>query len=151
MNITYSLLLPRDEISVPVVRRVCGTALRDLGVVEPCVSDVQLAVTEACTNVLKHADGTAEEYEVTVEVNEQLCVIRVLDTGSGFEHEHLGREVVHEGAESGRGIQLMRALVDTVNFISRPEVGTVVHLEKNLECNPDSVLMKLADRAAVTR
>ncbi len=151
MNITFSLLLPRDEVSVPVVRRICGSALAELGVGDSCVTDVQLAVTEACTNVLKHADGTADEYEVGVEVNEQTCVIRVLDTGSGFDHENLGRDLVHEGAESGRGIQLMRALVDRVNFISRPEVGTVVHLEKNLDCNPDSVLLKLAERATVSR
>lgn len=150
MNITFSLLLPRDEASVPVVRRICGSALRDLGVKDHCVDDVQLAVTEACTNVLKHADGASEDYEVTVEVNERSSIIRVLDTGAGFDHESVGRELAHEGAESGRGIQLIRALVDRVNFISQPEVGTIVHLEKNLDCNTDSVLLKLADRAAVT-
>ena len=147
MNITFSLLLPRDEVSVPVVRRICGSALRDLGVHDHCVEDVELALTEACTNVLKHADGATEDYEVAVEVNEQKSIIRVLDTGGGFDHENVA--YAHEAAESGRGIQLMRALVDKVNFISRPEVGTVVYLEKNLDCNADSVLRKLAEQAPV--
>ena len=35
-------------------------------------------------------------------------------------------------AEHGRGVALMRALVDQVRLESRPEVGTVVRLVKTL-------------------
>ena len=33
----------------------------------------------------------------------------------------------------------MRALVDEVKFVSKPEAGTIVHLEKTLSFAPDSV------------
>jgi serine/threonine-protein kinase RsbW len=102
-------------------------------------------VTEACTNVLKHAVGTPDAYETTVEINENDCTIRVIDSGQGFDSAQFGREEALGTAESGRGIQLIRALVDTVEFTSRPEDGTVVHLEKRLEFNPDSILQRLAD------
>ena len=110
-----------------------------------CVHDVELAVTEACTNVLKHADGTGDDYEVTIEVTERECVIRVIDSGSGFEHEELGRELAHGSAESGRGIHIMSSLVDTVRFESRPSRGMVVQLHKSLETTAGSILDRLAN------
>lgn len=39
---------------------------------------------------------------------------------------------VDGSAERGRGVALMRALVDSIDFDSDPESGTVVHLVKQL-------------------
>lgn len=144
MVITFSLCLPRDEASVPVIRRLCKSALDDLGVDPECVSDIELAVTEACTNVLQHAHGPEDDYEVTVELNDTDCTIRVIDSGAGFDPAGKGREEALAGAENGRGIHLIRALVDNVKFISRPEEGTIVHLEKALVLTEASILKRLA-------
>ena len=143
MVISFSLCLPSDAASVPVVRRLCKSALDDLGVHHTCVSDIELAVTEACTNVLKHAHGTTDIYETTIEINDTDCTIRVIDAGDGFDASESGREEAVGAAESGRGIQLIRALVDSVEFIPRAEAGTVVHLEKRLVLNPGSILRQL--------
>lgn len=148
MRINVSLVLPRDEISVPVIRRMCGGGLEDLGVGSACVDDIQLAVTEACTNVLKHARDTSDEYEVSITITERKCVIRVIDAGSGFEDDGLGRKIVQGASESGRGIHLMRSLVDSVRFNSRPESGTIVRLEKELEVSESSPLRLLGRKAA---
>ena len=152
MEIHFSLCLPRDGESVPMVRHICRDALVELGVAGDCVGDVELAVTEACTNVLKHAAGTGDEYEVTVAIVEDDCVIRVVDSGSGFDHESVDRmNAVGSGEESGRGVFLMAAFVDGLRFTSRPEVGTVVHLEKKLQLNETSVIRRLqrATQAAI--
>lgn len=150
MEIHFSLCLPRDEESVPVVRHICRDALLELGVGTDCVGDVELAVTEACTNVLKHAAGTGDEYEVTVAVAEDNLVIRVIDSGIGFDHEAVDREVgAGSGAESGRGVFLMAALVDDLRFTSKPEVGTIVHLEKKLELTEASVIRRLRKTSGV--
>lgn len=106
-----------------------------------CVGDMELAVTEACTNVLQHASGTNTEYEVGVEVNETLCEIRVTDTGQGFDPSD-GPEA-EPTSESGRGIQLMKALVDRVQFVSKPQDGTIVHLIKELKLTENSALRAL--------
>ncbi len=147
MNIVFSLNLPKDETSVPVVRRISREALSSLGVGDTCLSDIELALSEACTNVLKHVEGTHEAYEVEVEVNEQLCEIRVIDTGAGFDHESEGTGHADLGAEGGRGIFLMRAMVDNIEFTSAPETGTVVRLTKKLELEEGSVLSKLVAAA----
>ena len=70
MRISFSLSLPRDSATVPVVRRICRDALDVLGVEDECTSAIQLAVSEACTNVLKHVEGTSDEYAVDVTVDE---------------------------------------------------------------------------------
>ena len=84
MEIKLTLALPRDEYSVPVARRVLKQALDALGVQEGVVHDIELALTEACTNVLDHA-GDADEYEVSAGIDDQVCILEVIDRGSGFE------------------------------------------------------------------
>jgi serine/threonine-protein kinase RsbW len=148
MEIQLSLALPRDKLSVPVVRRICAHAMRSLGVEEECGRDVEIALTEACTNVLDHvAEG--DEYEVAIGIDDRICVIEVIDTGRGFDHSSFpaGRDVAPT-AEEGRGILLMQALVDRVEFTSRPEKGTICHLEKDLVWTDGSPIKLLTENHA---
>jgi serine/threonine-protein kinase RsbW len=144
MEIKLTLALPRDELSVPVVRRVLKQSMEILGVEPECISDIQLALTEACSNVLNHAVD-AEEYEVSAGIDGDICVIEVVDRGAGFDSAELGHSDAEDSAEGGRGIQIMRALVDRVEFeSSRPE-GTLVRLQKQLEWSDASVIKTLSD------
>jgi serine/threonine-protein kinase RsbW len=145
VEIKFTLQLPRDALSVPVVRRVLNSSMRTLGVVEECLSDIGIALTEACTNVLDHA-AVDDEYEVVAGLDDTVCVIDVIDRGRGFDAEHLGHSDAEPSAEEGRGIQLMRSLVDRVRFQSRPEKGMVVHLEKELRYDEGSPLQRLVER-----
>ena len=139
MEISLSLNLPRDEMSVPVARRIVDTSMRTVGVEDGCVDDVTLALTEACTNVLKHS-GPGDEYEVSLRLRDEVCSISVTDVGRGFDFATLsGDEPGHE-AERGRGVQLMKLLVDNVHFQSKPEAGSVVHLQKTLDYRHGSLL-----------
>ncbi len=142
MNITYSLALPRDSSTIPVVRRICRDSLVALGVAASNVDDIELALSEACTNVLKHVEGTSDEFEVSIQLEDACCEIRVVDTGLGFDHAGVD-ESLSTTAEGGRGIFLMRAMVDKLEFVSEPEKGTIVLLVKNLDVEPHSVLSTL--------
>src|ERR1700689_632263 len=88
----FCLMFPRETISVPVVRRVLGETLDRIGVDEECIADLLLAVTEACTNVLKHS-GPGFRYEVTASVGPHTCVLEVVDTGRGFGRAALRKHV----------------------------------------------------------
>jgi anti-sigma regulatory factor (Ser/Thr protein kinase) len=83
-DVRFCLVFPRESLSVPVMRRVLGDTLRQLGVDEASISDLLLAVTEACTNVLRHA-GPGRRYEVIAEVGRNRCLVEVLDSGRGFD------------------------------------------------------------------
>jgi serine/threonine-protein kinase RsbW len=142
MEIKLTLALPRDELSVPVVRRILTRSLQTLGVTDDCISDIEIALSEACSNVLKHADGH-EEYEVACGVDGTMCLIEVVDRGVGFDADDKGLEESMT-AENGRGVALMRALVDKVRFESVPGDGTIVHLEKQLTWHEGAVLTRLS-------
>jgi len=143
VEIKLTLALPRDEVSVPVIRRTLKASLEVLGIDAGVVSDIELALTEACTNVLKHATG-GEEYEVSAGINGTVCVIEVVDRGARqFDATMRGLGEAESSAETGRGIHLMRALVDRVTFVNKPTDGTVVHLEKQLTWTPGAVIERL--------
>ena len=147
LEVNLTLCLPTDELSVPVVRHICSYALEEVGVREQCMSDISIALTEACTNVLDHAEQDGEAYEVQISIDDERCTIRVKDAGGGFDFDGRSREPRVDGtAESGRGLELMRGVVDKVKFVSKPEDGMIVHLEKELEFNDDHpVRQRLAD------
>jgi serine/threonine-protein kinase RsbW len=84
VDVRFCLVFPRESLSIPVMRRVLGDTLTRLGVDEECTADLLLAVTEACTNVLKHA-GPGRRYEVIARVGRNRCVLEVLDGGCGFD------------------------------------------------------------------
>lgn len=136
IEVNLSLCLPRDVQIVPLVRHLVGSTLEEFGVTRGCRADVELAVTEACANVLDHSH-VDDEFEVKVAVDQDTCQIRVIDTGHGFDFSSLGDSTDPE-SERGRGVQLMRALVDNISFESEPEAGTVVHLVKRLQFEPNA-------------
>jgi serine/threonine-protein kinase RsbW len=146
VEIRLTLALPRDELSIPVVRHVLGQSMRTLGVDARCMDDIQLAISEACTNVLDHARDD-NEYEVSAAIDDALCVIEICDRGSGFEAGPLGFTPAAPDAEEGRGIHLMRALVDRLHFASGSPGGTVVRLEKALKWEEGAPGKQLSDCA----
>ena len=133
LELNLSLCLPRDQLSVPIVRHICRYALEEVGVTERCLTDVTLALTEACTNVLDHVDE-GEAYEVHIGIDSQRCSIRVKDAGAGFDYgAHAGPAQADVTAESGRGLGLIRALVDKIHFTTKADDGTTMQFEKDLE------------------
>lgn len=137
----FSLELPREAQSIPVIRRVLGDTLRGLGVSEGCIADALVAVSEACTNVVRHASSTAG-YEVVTSIAGGYCVLKVADYGPGFTTEP---ETVSADSESGRGIKIMRALVDDVTFDTESGGGTVVYLQKQLTWQDTGPIRLLED------
>ena len=82
MNVKFCLVFPREALSVPVMRHVLGDTLRDLGADDDGVADLLLAVTEACSNVVKHG-GPGQRYEVLASVGQGGCEVQVGNSGRG--------------------------------------------------------------------
>jgi anti-sigma regulatory factor (Ser/Thr protein kinase) len=81
---------------------------------------------------------------VVIEFCGGLCHIRVIDKGAGIDLSDAGRTETVLDRDSGRGVVLMRLLVDRIAFESRPEDGTVVHLQKQLELEEGALLTALS-------
>jgi serine/threonine-protein kinase RsbW len=145
-HLDLSLNLPRESGSVPVVRRLAAQALRAFGVTDDDIHDVELAISEACGNVIDHAADT-DTYEVKVELAADRCAITVVDQGGGFDATAVP-ERAEQSAETGRGLALMRALVDNVAFQSEPQAGAVVHMVKGLRYDTSHPLWRHSEPSA---
>ena len=139
MELSLALTLPRDEQTASVARHIVRNAMDQVGVEETCVYDFELALSEACTNVLLHS-GPGDQYVVRLDLEDRIGVIRVIDVGHGFDSAKLQADDPLPEAERGRGLGLMQALVDRVDFTSRSEAGTIVTLEKVLTYSDEGLL-----------
>lgn len=139
MDIEFSLALPREAVGIPMVRRALGDSLRSLGVTEDCVSDILLAVTEACANAVRHG-GPANRYEVEVAIGHGRCDVRIIDRGQG--HVRVPEQYPPADTENGRGLLIMQAVVDEISFGITPGRGTTVHLRKHLDWDEDAVFQR---------
>lgn len=140
MKLSVALCLPRDAGTVAVIRRVTSGALHPLGVTESCIDEIVLALSEACTNVVVHA-AAADEFEVRLDVENTSCAITILDTAEVFDTDALPTGLPEQTSSAGRGIAIIRALMDHTDFRSEPETGTVVHLVKQLQLTDTSPLL----------
>jgi serine/threonine-protein kinase RsbW len=132
----FALALPREALSVPVIRRVLGDSLRGLGVSDDCIADILVATSEACSNVVRHS--TTAEYEVVGRIDDDTCVLKIMDHGNGIIESGDRGEL----AESGRGMGIMRALVDDLTLDSGPH-GVIVQLCKRLTWQDEAVMRRL--------
>ena len=82
VDVKLCLVFPREALSVPVMRHMLGDALRGLGADDDGLADLLLAVTEACTNVVRHG-GPGRKYEVVASLGRRGCRIEVQNT-QGF-------------------------------------------------------------------
>ena len=149
MEIKMVLYLPRDAASVPVSRQVLNGCLETLGVTADTRTDIALALSEACANVIQHA-GPADEYEVQARASNGRCVIEVVNTahrdavGADEDDLPVGQPFlppagpVSPTAEHGRGLQIIDAVADNVRLTQTNGEGTTVHFEKELDWVPDA-------------
>ena len=125
MQLHVQLSLPRDARYVAVMRNVATCLLRDVDAPDHVVDDLRLAVTEACANVVVHAAGV-DDYSVHLTVDEGGCEVEVVDLGPGFAPDHPTAGV---DEEDGRGLTLIRTLVDDLEF-AREDTAMRVRLVK---------------------
>lgn len=123
---TLHLSIPRHARYVALLRRLAACIFDDLGVPRQDAQDIQLALTEACANAVRHASGT-QSYTVGLTVDATGCQVDVMDLGPAF--VPAGEATASADDETGRGLQLMQALVDDLQF-ERQEHTTCVILHK---------------------
>ena len=84
-------------------------------------NNLKLALVEAVTNAMEHGNRWEADKRVEVEavVTPELLEVRVRDQGPGFDFSHLPDPTREENllCERGRGIFLMRSIMDQVVFL----------------------------------
>ncbi|HEX8103512.1 MAG TPA: ATP-binding protein [Solirubrobacteraceae bacterium] len=114
------LSLPARAENVAVVRHVMGAFGEALALPRRRLEDVRLAVTEACTNVVRHAyDEPDGLMEITVHPREDRLEVVVADHGRG-----IGPSVDRAGP--GLGLPMMATLCDELEIDRTVDSGSRV-------------------------
>jgi anti-anti-sigma factor len=118
--------------ALPGVRRRLGSWLTGIGMGEQERVGVMVAVGEACANAAEHAYRGAEPGPMSVAADvdvDGVLTVTVRDEGSW-------RPPDRDPGDRGRGLLIMRQLVDTV-VLDEQEKGTMVTLTLRLRRSPD--------------
>jgi serine/threonine-protein kinase RsbW len=105
---------------------------RKCGCVSQGESEVEIALREALANAIIHGnhENSGKHVHVRCRCEPTEISIAVKDEGSGFDVDRISDPTAPENTRSahGRGIYLMKALMDEVRF---EEGGVVVHMRKS--------------------
>jgi len=135
-----TLEIPAKAEYVVLGRLALAGLLRERGFSADAVADLKLALTEACSNSIRHAyngdDGGACQVLLSFEVLDDRLVMRIRDEGAGFHEDDVDcpQCAAVEGAahlsEGGMGISIIRAVVDEFELERPGEGGTMLVLTK---------------------
>jgi serine/threonine-protein kinase RsbW len=117
--------------------RLALTGIARLGAApmgEEVLGDLKLALTEACTNSVRHAYAGGEgTVEITYELYADRLVVEVADEGEGFAPPGSRTKLADdELAEGGLGIAIIEALADELEITERAAGGSSLRFVKRL-------------------
>ena len=99
------------------------------------LGDLKLALTEACTNSVRHAYAGGDGHvEILYELHADKLVVEVADEGEGFEPPDDPSSALDadELSEGGLGIAIIEALADEFEIRERAEGGSSLRFVKHL-------------------
>ena len=120
----YHLEIPSDPNNLITIEEFVNYFCKDLDLSEEKLGNILLAVTEAATNAIKHANKGDINKKVYIDafVEGSNLIIKVKDEGNGFDPESIPDPTEPENLlkDSGRGVYLMRFYMDDLEYKKTP-------------------------------
>ena len=138
VNSTETLIIKSDVNELAKVATITEEICIRFGLIEDEIDDISIAVTEAVNNAIKHGnkEDSTKSIKIVFEVETDRIKIRIKDEGKGFQLEEVKDPRKNENLlkDDGRGILIMKALMDEVKVLSGSE-GNVLQLVKKISRN----------------
>ena len=127
------MLVPGKPEYVRTVRMTAASIASDAGFDIEAIEDIKVAVSEACNNTVVHArESHIKDYSVEFERAEEKLTITVTDSGPGYDTDAYEEPEIEELRSGGLGLFIIKALMDEVDIMSEPGVGTNIRMIKYL-------------------
>ena len=115
---TVRLTIPAKPEYITLSRLALSGLSRVRPLADETLADLKLALTEACSNSVRHAyDDEGGHVSISFELRDDRLIVEVADDGTGFEPELAesnGDDV--ELSEGGLGIAIIRSIADEVEI-----------------------------------
>jgi serine/threonine-protein kinase RsbW len=134
----YELTTPSHTENLEPVRSFLATIAQKAGFDETATMEIEVAVEETCVNAIKHAHNNdkTKPLHLRITIDPQKLTIVVRDQGQGFDPKPLEKQdaevLLSKLRAGGRGILMMKMLMDEVHFASESGKETQVRLVKYL-------------------
>jgi len=99
--------------------------LAEAGLNPKLVFNIILSVSEAFTNALEHGNKfmANKQIKVAIDINDRIVIADITDEGEGYSNESAADRLRNPTDEGGRGIGLMKAFADDINYLIDDRTG----------------------------
>lgn len=135
----FTLQVPSSTENLALIREFIGSAASQAGFDEKEIGKLEIAVDEACANVIEHAYGhdVSKEVIIRVRLSDEILSIDIEDTGNGFDPNMVNQEeleqLISKRKTGGLGMRLMKTLMDEVRYEIEPGKKNALHMMKRLK------------------
>jgi serine/threonine-protein kinase RsbW len=125
--------------NIPQAIDCVAKSAQEAGFDDKTLCQIQLAVDEACANVINHAykDMAPGDMVISCHLDERHLVICIQDWGKSFDPEAIPEPNVNAPLEErtlgGLGLYLIKQVMDKVRFTFDPEQGNKLIMIKRLQ------------------
>ncbi|MCE5313821.1 MAG: ATP-binding protein [Armatimonadota bacterium] len=136
------LRVPCKPEYVRTIRRVIADFAESSDMPKATIEEIEIAASEAATNIVRHAYvdcSRMPRMHIRCARRKHGLLVEVTDRGRGFCAPADGvipNADIDFDREGGYGIVLIKCLMDTVNYISKPDEGTKIKMTKSVHGIP---------------
>jgi serine/threonine-protein kinase RsbW len=136
---TFALHVPSSTENLVMIRDFVSKIGAMAGFDEREVMKLELAVDEACANVIEHAYGDDSTKEVTVRavLDGEVVRIEIIDRGRGFDPQAIRsldlEQLVKARRSGGLGLRLIKSIMDEVSYEITPGEKNQLRMVKRLK------------------
>ena len=139
---TFKLVIPSTPDQIQKVERYTEKIAGQIGFSQDEKDSLAIAITEVVANAIYHGNKSNPKKKVylNIETHPKTMIIRIRDEGSGFDPDKIADPLHPKNLlkDSGRGIYIIRALMDEVSFkyVNNGTEVTLIKRSKNKKRHP---------------
>jgi serine/threonine-protein kinase RsbW len=115
---------------VSIIRLTTSAVANKIGFSADEIEDIKVAISEACTNAIKHSED--DKFNIEFKILHNGLNIEIRDNGKGYDNNLIITPDLDKPKENGLGLFIIQALMDEVSINSKEGEGTIINMTKYL-------------------
>ena len=127
---TIKMEITANPEYVSIIRLTTSGIANKIGFCIDDIEDLKVAISEACTNAIKHS--LEDRFTIIYTMIEKGLTIEIIDNGKGYNTKEVSEPDLDNLKESGMGLFIIESLMDEVKIESKEGNGTSIKMTKYL-------------------
>ena len=127
---TIKMEITANPEYVSIIRLTTSGIANKVGFCIDDIEDLKVAISEACTNAIKHS--SEDRFIIIYSMIENGLSIEIIDNGKGYDKNSVSEPNIDNLKESGMGLFIIESLMDEVIVESQEGKGTSIKMIKYL-------------------